>query len=473
MKKTLMILCGLIMGLSAFAQTSVTVKHPHMTRDAQKTIIKQRPLFFPATITCSNSVEESINKVTFIYSDGSMQATEVTLNNYYVNDMYVTKDSVYFCGKQFNPLMGIIGRFEINDFFNITGEAHIDTNIIAGDAKPLLVEELTRLEYYIDYMENKHLLCIGTCEEDGYPCLVDLLLPLNTYKAGYVDSKHEVFTDLKVVSNNYTDMPYLATVGYDLENGRYLNIRLYKAYDIFSSTGPQDWCHVYCMGATPVRKWLEGGALIDNVDNNTFSTISYRPGNGQLPRFDSVYYLASFSNVHIGLFDINSIASNSVYGLVDNYEVALGITYQREMSQFVYNSYKKTFVFLHRYYASPTSSLHNEYCEIIKPSLSTSGSFLAYTNPGTLHYGLSLYRSDNKYILSGHNINDPKTLMYQMHTFGTLSGCAEPLEYNYEQQKTIESYNFKRNFQYGLRECESKEPVGEMGRLPLYIECEK
>ena len=77
MKKTLMILCGLIMSLSAFAQSSVTVKHPHMTRDAQKTIIKQRPLFFPATITCSNSVEESINKVKIVLNSPTDVRNEV------------------------------------------------------------------------------------------------------------------------------------------------------------------------------------------------------------------------------------------------------------------------------------------------------------------------------------------------------------------------------------------------------------
>ena len=68
MKKTFLFLCGLIMSLSAFAQTSVTVNEPHMTRDALKTIIKMRPNDFYATITCSNSE----TAVTFIHSSRLM-----------------------------------------------------------------------------------------------------------------------------------------------------------------------------------------------------------------------------------------------------------------------------------------------------------------------------------------------------------------------------------------------------------------
>lgn len=95
MKKIYFFLCGLIMSLSAFAQTSVTVLEPHMVNDANKVLIKERPFNHPYTVSCSNS-ENEVNKVTFIYNAPTMQVVEVTMEDYYVNDMVVERDSVFF-----------------------------------------------------------------------------------------------------------------------------------------------------------------------------------------------------------------------------------------------------------------------------------------------------------------------------------------------------------------------------------------
>ena len=121
-------LCGFVMSMSAFAQTSVTVKHPHFSRPSQKTIIKERPSYLHTTITCSNTPETA----TFIYANDGMQASERTIEGIFVNDMVVEKDSVYFCGKHHPTGNGIVGYFKISELFSETGVAHIDTVLRAG-----------------------------------------------------------------------------------------------------------------------------------------------------------------------------------------------------------------------------------------------------------------------------------------------------------------------------------------------------
>lgn len=467
MKKTLMILCGLIMSLSAFAQTSVTVSGPHMTRDAQKTIIKERPNDYNATITCSNSKQT----VTFIHSSYLMQATEVTLEDYNVNDMYVTHDSVYFCGVQLSTGWGMIGAFDIHDFFTNSGQAQIITNLSSGEEE-FQVNELTRLDYHIDNFAYRHLFCIGTCGEKNYSCLVDWLVDMNVCSAGHVTKVSEVFTDVKIVRNRLSGTPYLATVGYDSENGQYLNVRVYEADNVFSPAGPQDWCHVYCFeSGSTTRQWIDGGVLLARIDNDTFATVSYRKVSLQSGRDDTIQ-LAYGSNIHLGFFDLNAIVANSVYGMVDSYEIPLGLTYGREMQQFVYSRNKKSMVFLHTYNHSVMTPFRNEYCEFFPALLPSVTTLQAYTHPGTRHYGLANYMLGNKYILSGHKISTPTTLMYQMNTYGTFSECAEPIDYTPEQGKEISSWIFERRFSHRVWKPEINAVEGGIEYLPLYIECE-
>ena len=465
MKKTLMILCGLIMSLSAFAQTSVTVTEPHLSRQAKKTIIKECPDGYRSTITCSNSA----GAVTFILSNNSMQAAEVTLEGYWVNDMEVTKDSVFFCGKQLSDELGIIGFFRIDTFFSNTGgDANITYNYLAGYAN-YPVNELTRIEIYTDPMNLRHAFCIGTCGE-GYPCLVDKFMPINSYWAGYVNNRDEVFTDVKLVSSISGNGPYLATVGYDLTYGKYLSIRLYGATSVFNTGGPQDWCNIYCYeSGSYARQWLDGGILLSHIDNNTFATISFRSDKKMdLTETD----ITKYKDIHLSFFDINSIISSSVYSMIDNYEISAPVNQKQEMNQFIHNNIKDAFAFLYSDSSSVSGEYESKYCEVFKNSLSTSGSLQAYTNPGTRQYGLARYSYWNSYILSGHDISDPRVLNYQMNRFGVLSNCAEPLEFKYNQENTVDAWILKREFSSKMNQCDLIKVTEEPEFLPLYIECE-
>lgn len=456
-------LCGFVLPMSAFAQTSVTVKHPHFPRHTQKTIIKERQGYMYATVTCSNTPE----KTTFIYADEGMQSTERDLKDIFVNDMFVDKDSVYFCGKHHPTGNGIVGYFRIDKFFNNVEPAYVDTVLFAGD-DGYRMDELTRITVFKDPMEIRHIISIGKTKKEKYPCIVNLLLDFNThmYWGGCVKDADEEFTDLEIVYNREGN-PYLVTAGYDTTYGRYLSIRVHDLL-FFTTSNIQDWRHVYCVDTSYVRQWLDGGVLLAATEPHTFATVSYRKNAKE-----GDIHLKLNHTIHLGLYDIDDIITHSVYGMTDNYEMELNTTSDRLMNEFIYNKLKEIMVFLHTYTDNTTGVVSNEYCEIKPSLLSTSGTLSAYTNPDKMLFGLSIYNNRNKYILSGYDLANPDTLKYQMNTYSITSQCADPIEYKYVQHKPIVSMNALKQFNY-------KNTIGvpvefgedEMENWPLYIECE-
>ena len=285
------------------------------------------------------------------------------------------------------------------------------------------------------------------------------------YRVGYIKDDYETFTDIKLVTNRYSEY-YIVTAGYDFVFGRYINLRIYDINDLFSFSGPQNLCHVFSLGPSPIPEWHSSDVLLSDIPGNTFSTVSHRSKNatGYIPYKDS-------SIIHLAFYDINSLLANSVYSLVANYEVPLGIAPFRKMEQFICSYKTNRIAFLHTYRNTTSSSYLSEYFDINLATLSTAGSFWAYNNPSTQQYGLSLYNSNNCYILSGHDLSNPTLLKFQMNTFGYLSGCATKLTYEYEKKENIGSANFKREFVYGNKQSTTLTLNARRIDLPMYIEC--
>ena len=468
MKKTLVFLCGIIISTAALAQNSVTVNLPHLNRNAVKTIIKNYSSNYPATVSCSNSNDS----VTFIYTDASMQAREIIiLKDYYVNDMVISSDSVFFCGRtKFKS--GFIGYFDIQNVFFGSGQIVIDTTFFAGEnAYP--VKELTRLVAYNKEGGGRKVESIGTCGEQGYPCLVDMTMDYYPfYNAGCIENAEESFTDIKMVQNNYYDY-YLATVGFDTENGRYINIRMYNMNNVFMSGGPQDMCHVFSMGAITPRPWLDGDVLLASIEAGKMATVSYRSGMAIIGAQESEPDDFSYSNtINLAIYDVYSILSNSVYSVLNDYEIDIPFTTSRLMNQFICSRAKNSLAFLHTYTPFPTGIQTSEYFEIDISTLGLSTVLQAYNNPGVLQQGLSLYDANGKYILSGHEQASPTTLKYQMNTFGVQPICADLLQHTYKTEKPVDSRNFKRAFSVIGALNVSSRPELQAEDTPIYKVCE-
>ena len=476
MKKSLIFICGLLMSLSAFAQTSVTVLEPHMVNDANKVIIKERPFHYPYTITCSNSKEGEVNKVTFIYNAPTMQVVEVTMEDYYVNDMVVDRDSVFFCGKKISTKEGIIGYFDIDDVFANSGQIYIESGFVAGESG-LPVLEFTRLIHFS--RENgaySHVASIGICDKKSkYPCLIDLKVDyMHTYVSGCVYDGDESFTDLKLVRHGlYYDDLNLVTAGYNVQYGRYINIRVYNFNNFFSLTGPQDMCHVFCMDTGYVIPWLDGGVLLSEIENNIFATVSYRATFLQpIIRDDEISMINYPSNIHLAFYNLSSIYSNSVYGMTSNYEISASANAFREMNQFLFNPTISSLAFLHTFKTNSSSQYVSEYTDFKLPSLPSLTTIQLYSNPGIRQSGLSLYNSNVNYILSGYDQTFTTVLHYQMNKFNTLSRCANKTERSCEKKEVVASHNFERPFSFIGGICITKTPELKIDYLPLYIECE-
>jgi hypothetical protein len=436
-----------------------------MSKPAEKTIIREYRSEYPSTITCYDSKDS----VTFVYSRSNMQATEITMKGYWVNDFLIYGDIVYFCGKTTKGSLGIIGFFNIQDVFINNGNITVLPHLYAGE-DVYTVYELTRITAFPRANNTIHIACIGTCEiKNNYPCLIDFDTDTNTptYIGGYVEKREESFTDVRVVKNQYLE-PYLVTAGFDTSYGRYINIRVYDPNDVFALSGIQDKCHIYCIDTASARPWRDDGVLLTDINNGNFLTVSYREAPEEQYR-DSVA-VKDNTNIHIGIFCLSDIINNSVYAMLDNHEIPIGLTAKREMDDMVYNNSSESVVFLHSYYTLTEKT--SDFCEFNPTWLGNSGTILAFHNNGIKQQGLSIYNNLNNYILSGFKISFPTELNYEMETFGTNPQCVGAKEYNYERVRKIDSMNPIKAFNSSGFIPEKIYPTLERIDFPIYIDCE-
>ena len=399
-----------------------------------------------------------------------MQAKEAILRGYWVNDLVISDNIAYFCGKENTTQKGIIGYFDINDVFFGSGQIHILSNLLAGDPVGTVME-LTRMTVFYPNDENEHVACIGTCdlEETLYPCLIDFDADFSnpSYTGGCVYRTDEEFTDVKVVADG-DGIDYLVTVGFDTINGRFINIRVYDPDDVFQPLGIQEMCHVYSVNVNDGRTWLDGGVLLRQLENDYFITVSYRLIKDEEP-YGHKYPPVS---IHLGFFRLSDIVNNSVWALDRHYEISIGRMADLNMNQVIYSSRKEKVVFLNTvcdYYLNTNSF----FVEFDPYALTSTGTLSAHTDPNVTREGLSLYNADAAYVLSGFLQNTPTTLKYEMETFNAVHQCVEKMDYIYNEQLEVGSINFKKVFKIKNEEKEPETPEFTIIDLPLFRDCEQ
>ena len=420
-----------------------------------------------ATLSCYDYSEGAV----FVYSGPNFQAKEATLLGCQVNDLVISGKNAYFCGEKDG--FGIIGYFDINDVFFGTGNIKVIFGFLLGTYSSI-VKELTRMTVFSPDNDNEHIACIGTCENFGYnrPCLIDFDADASSpsYVGGEVDTRVEVFTDVKVVTSD-EGKDYLVTVGFDTTFGHFLNIRVYDPNNVFQPSGIQDICHVYSMSVDDARTWQNHGALLTQLETDTFATVSYR---NALEREDHYYEaLLTPTNIHIGVFKLSDIVNNSVWGLKKHYEIPLHRVLARNIEQVIYSSVNKRMVFLHTYLWLGERDFYNCFVELTPSALTNSGILQAYKDPGVLREGLSLYNAETGYVFSGFINSNPSTLKFEMETFNATPYCVESLEYEYEQQREIGSMNFERKFTVISKDRAPAHYEIKIIDLPLFKDCEK
>lgn len=467
MKKLISFICGLTLSLSAIAQTSVTVLEPHWSGAAKNTMIQEYTEDSLATISCYNSSDSTV----FIYSDANLQAKEVIMKGFRVNDLVISGKNAYFCGRARSG-DAIIGYFDVNNVFFGSGNIYILVGILAGSLNSI-VKDLTRMTVFSPDDDNEHVACIGTCENLGNnrPCLIDLDADFSnlSYTGGEVDSRVEVFTDVKVVTSD-EGKDYLVTAGFDTTNGRFINIRVYDPNNVFQTSGIQNTCHVYSIFTEDGRTWLNGGLLLRKLENDNFVTVSYRSATEGNNPLDAVGFF--LPNIHLGFFTLSDIVNNSVWGLNRHYEIPLTSTVSGNINQVIYSGRKGKMVFLHTY-CYEVKYPHSDFFELDPYALTPTGILTAYRDPDAKREGLSLYSAEARFVLSGFLNTTPTTLKFEAETFNAIPQCMEEIEYEYEQKPEIASINFDRKFTTVSKERHMGEYQPIRIELPLFKDCER
>ena len=455
------------MSMSAFAQTSVTVLQPHWVDSIEKTIIQEHRKNYPATVTCYSTNDS----VVFVYTPNAAQSIEVYVKDYYVNDMIVSGDNVYFCGRHGFLDIGIYGCFNINDLFYGTGQISIVPYLFAGaPAEP--VRELTRLTTIPKQDNTERIVCIGRCGTTAnYPCMLEFEsgLVVLSYLGGYVYNEKESFFDLDVVRDNHFEN-YLVTVGFITTHGRYINARVYDPNDLFSLSGLQDMCHEFSMDTLAARPWLDSGVVITNYGDGYFVTASYRNALGERDYIPSYHKL--FTNIHLAKYSVTGLVAHSTSALLDNHELKLGLVNHRQVERLIYSNKSKSLVLLHTFAAS-NASASSEFCEFKYDALGNAGTLSFFGDGDYIKQGLSLYNNISNYVISGYNKNDLSTLKYEMETLGSNPKCIEGKKYEYERLPIIRSINYIKPFVYAGFVCNVSHPDIEKVTVPLFPECEK
>ena len=437
MKKTLMILCGLIMSLSAFAQTSVTKFQYHMFENKSSIIREAR---YPATIICVNTKD---NSVLFIYDDGSSYTKIRLLSGFKINDMVIPSgDTVFFCGETIEEVpKGLIGFFDIDDVFNNNGNIFIQNYLISGQ-NLYRVSTLTRMDSYTDKNFTRHVVCVGRCE-NYYPCLVDYTFDYfgGGYLSGCIHNSKETLSDVKTATQSIYDNLCLISAGFDSTYiGRYIGLRMYLPDDVFSLLNPmQDTLRLLSAEPSITREWYDEGLLLSRVNRNYFSTISYRHANTT----SSDYYNA---NLQVAIYDINKILTGAYSIMSKNIELPMLNSYNRSIKDVAYSIRKDRLAFITDINFLPSNIYKNLCFEFNSNSLPSSGLVKAYDYNNIVYDRLSAYQLSDCYVLSGREKSSNTIFRYGMETYGIDRRCPTKEEYPYVLRDLTEIYKILRPF---------------------------
>lgn len=417
--------------MSAFGQTSFLFEES-VSINVKSTIIKE--VDYPATLTCVNTYE---GYVLFIYADATLNTKEliIEMDDLEVYDMAIEhSDTVFFCGQVIENSVskGVIGFFLIDDLLNSPGSMNVvmQKYFVSGtDSR--LVERLTKLVTYNSTNGDRHIVCIGRCIGDlntFYPCIVDMsgtLFVSMGYSSGYYASDKETFEDIKIVTNNYTDDPYIVTAGYYSFLGRYICFRVYDLdYVLYSPSGIEDTLHFLNSDTSGIRRWYDDGLSLSNVHRDHFSTVSYR-NNTQSNT------LNSNANIHIGTYSLVNLIGGSCNIMNESLEIPYTHTINRRMKDFIYNPTKNFMVFLHDSQDTNNQNIESYYCEIPERHSYIAGTFNFYNNRDVELHRLGLYNTRLEYIMSGIFKDYIFDVAYGMDTYGITERCSDYYKYNY------------------------------------------
>ncbi|MCR5193387.1 MAG: hypothetical protein K6D59_08790 [Bacteroidales bacterium] len=471
MKKYIYYMFWMLIWAMAYSQNSVIVDEPSFHGPTIKTLIKE--YHYPVTISC---VSTDYGSATFILSDSSMQTVERTVEKLRVEDMSIVchgneatlYDTLFFCGFDNTGLAATIGFFNIHDFFYGSGNVQIHS-AFGTFPNGGNVFELTRLETYPAYDGSRHVVCIGKTTS-SLSCIVDLsddMFGIWGYQSGYIADHLEHITDIKFVTTNIDS--YLVTAGFNDQFGKYLNIRIYDPDNIFSSSGPQNTRHVFCIDTAFTDEWMWNDILLAKLHNNYFATVSYKTAHNQ-DFLQKDYEEELLNYLHLGIYDIPAILGGSLSGMAGNYLTEAQGVINNRLMQFISRN-GSDLAFLQQIRPYPSGNSYSVFCELKITNNTILSGHSKYLASNYLFQGMDLYDSSTRYVMGGYNNSNAYSLNYEMETFWASKQCAELDEYKWNKRTPYRSINSIYGFETIAYLSNFTERESILYKVPLTIIC--
>lgn len=468
MKKLILLLACCITGIATgVSQTSVIVSEQNIHGKTLSTVIREYR--YPQTITCVNSSDTT---ATFVLSNQNMQTLEISVKNIYVNDIQICFDTVFFCGHTCSGSTdAIIGFLDVNEAFFGSGTVYIHTGFYIGNK--VVVKDLTKMVAYLNKSLQRHIYCIGIGENkkefEILPCLVDFTsedmmgYTICGYEAGYVDDPTESFSDITIVSGNVKD--FLVTTGTTVFTNKYMNIRVYDADDIFSSTGIQDIRHIYCIDTSFAEPWVSNDVLVTAVEPNVFMTASLQRNT------DPLYYgkgLSERCHLHIAKYDLISLLGGSLSSMTGNIRLHSEAYDNISLKEFICKWNTKTLCLLKNY------SILSQFIEFDYSPSNTVSTIRYYLDMENSLSSLSLYNSINyysQYVMSGNSKDFAGVIRYHMETFFAEPFCSRIYFPDKYTPNPLRSVNNERKFETLFGRASFQPYETELYEVPLTTIC--
>lgn len=383
---------------SIYCQSSKKA-YDYVSTTASKAIIKEYN--YPYTI----SYIETIDNKYFTYTDidNTHVITYKTVdNNYTINDFVIRNDSIFFCGQKTSG-KGIIGFFNIYDFFWGSGTYELYDDFYAQST----ITSFSKIVSYISTISPVHIICIGETEQ-GMSCITDMHYDISStswkYKSGdFIDDANESFKDITLTDK------YVVTAGYLTDNPKHMTIRRFKREDILSTATLKDYVNVY---NGPVSNGLccqHDNILLSTYNKDTVVTAHLWTISGSQNIVNGLY---------IAFHDLTNIT------LPANMIKAIGTTESAnlnnsELNNMIIDRSSEYIYLLHR------TERQANVCSMvdeIKTNLTTSNYMLVRYDTSINYSSIDFYNT-TKYTINGFEMADPTKIIFTWITPHINGNC--------------------------------------------------
>lgn len=369
--------------------------YDYVATTASKTIIKEYT--YPYTISYIETAEN--NYFTYTDIDISQSIVYKEINRIYsINDFVIRNDSIFFCGKN-NSGKGVIGFFNINDFFFGSGTYELFDDFHAQST----ILSFNKVISYKSLISPVHIISIGETEQD-MSCITDMYYdPTSSswkYKSGdFINGGNETFKDITLTNK------YVVTAGYYSAPVRYMSLRRFKREDILSSATLKDFVNVY---NGPISN-----ALYCPDDNILLSTYH-----------DDTVVTACFWNYPI----VQNTVSGIIYAWHDLTNITLPSSMTKIIKSFDYSNLSDCDIrelitdYTSQYAFLLHKKNHNYIVDELHTNITSSGSMLICYD--TINNYTSIdFHNIYKYILNGFEIADPTKVLFSWVTPNINLSC--------------------------------------------------